>query len=149
MAITLKRLRRFTGNLARVRVKYRAADEKLKMMMAKFEKKHAKLIKEVIELKKEEHLADGVLRNLALQAYDESGNRNPAPGLTIRDHQTVEYGHDDTVLDWCLKHKLFIKVDQVALRKFVLAFSDYVPTPVAWVNDENPTVAIASSLNVE
>lgn len=63
---------------------------------------------------------EGKLRELALQAYTETGNKAPALGLGIREMVRLIYD-DKVAFDWAKAHKLALKLDTRAFEKIVKA----------------------------
>ncbi len=60
--------------------------------------------------------AEAELRDLTLLAYAETGNKTPAPGVSIRETTVLTY---DTKIafDWAKAHKMALKLDTKAFEK--------------------------------
>ena len=60
------------------------------------------------------------LRELTLQAYADTGNKAPAPGLGIRERTVLTY-ENKVALDWAKAHKMAIQLDKKAFEKIAKA----------------------------
>jgi len=56
------------------------------------------------------------LRELTLQAYAETGNKEPAPGVGIREITKLDYDQKVAYL-WGLDHRMALKLDTTAFEK--------------------------------
>ena len=60
------------------------------------------------------------LRGLTIEAYELTGNKQPVPGVGIR--ETTKLGYDEGVaFAWAVEHKLALKFDKPAFEKIVKA----------------------------
>lgn len=85
--------------------------------------------------------AEAKLRELTLQAYAETGNKAPAPGVGIRERTVLTYDNK-VAFDWAKAHKLALKLDTSAFEK--IAKAD--PPEFVKITTE-PQATIASALN--
>lgn len=85
--------------------------------------------------------AETLLRELTLKAYKETGSKNPAPGVGIREIDKLEY--DQVVaLKWGIDHAIALKLDTAAFEKIVKA------TPLDFVKiTTEPMATIATNLD--
>ena len=64
--------------------------------------------------------AETILRQLTLQAYAETGNKAPAPGVGVREVTRLEYDPQVAYL-WGLDHRMALKLDTTAFEKIAKA----------------------------
>ncbi|MEK0324223.1 MAG: hypothetical protein QQN63_00835 [Nitrosopumilus sp.] len=86
------------------------------------------------------------LRGLAITDYEKRGNRQPMPGIDIREINEVYIGEEDDLIKWCYDHRIFAKVDRVKIRKFILQFpEEHIPHTSS---QKKTIVALASKFEV-
>ncbi len=84
--------------------------------------------------------AETKLRELTLKAYAETGNKAPAPGVSIRVRTILSY-LGSKALEWAMEHKMALKLDTSAFEKIVKA------TPLDFVTiTQEPQATIATKL---
>ncbi|KKM97315.1 hypothetical protein LCGC14_1169370 [marine sediment metagenome] len=87
--------------------------------------------------------AEALLRELTLKAYTETGSKNPAVGVGIREVTT--YSYDSVVaLAWGMEHGLCLKLDDTAFKKQV----KISPLPFVTATTE-PQATIATDLEIK
>lgn len=99
------------------------------------------------ELLQEENFAslalsemEGKLREMAVQDYLQTGNKNPAPGVSIKLMTRLQYNLAEA-LAWATEHNLALKLDTQAFEKVAKA------SPLPFVQQgEIPQAFIASNL---
>ena len=64
--------------------------------------------------------AEGRLRELTLQAYAETGNKQPAEGVGVRETTKLEYDPQVALL-WATDHRIMLKLDTPAFEKYAKA----------------------------
>ncbi len=64
--------------------------------------------------------SEATLRELTLQAYAETGNKAPAPGVGIREMTILTYDNK-VAFDWAKAHKMALKLDTEAFKKIAKA----------------------------
>ena len=64
--------------------------------------------------------AEVLLRELTLQAYAETGNKAPAPGVGIREVTKLDYDNK-VAFDWAKSHKMALQLDKKAFEKIARA----------------------------
>jgi len=85
--------------------------------------------------------AEAKLRELALQAYAETGNKAPAVGVGIRERTVLTYD-GKIAFDWAKAHKMALKLDTSAFERIVKAD----PPDFVGITTE-PQATIATELN--
>ncbi len=80
--------------------------------------------------------AEAAVRAAALAAYQETGNKKPAPGVGIRVQTKLRY--DETnALRWAREHDLCLMLDKAAFERQArvtpLSFVEAVETPAATI----------------
>ena len=80
--------------------------------------------------------AEAKLRELTLQAYAETGNKAPAPGVGIRERTVLTYD-GKVAFDWAKSHKMALQLDKKAFEKIAkvsdLDFVDVTTEPIATI----------------
>ncbi|MBA7590529.1 hypothetical protein ES708_32653 [subsurface metagenome] len=89
--------------------------------------------------------AEGKLRELTLQAFGETGNKAPVPGVGIRIKEKLEYDLK-AALDWAKAHKMALSLDKKAFEKIAAASPETRPGFVTIT--EEPQATIATDLKV-
>ena len=84
--------------------------------------------------------AEAKLRAMTLEAYLETGNKAPAPGIGIRILTKLDY-KTETAFEWAVNHRLALKLDVPAFEKIAKA------SPLEFVSlREEPQATIATVL---
>jgi len=85
--------------------------------------------------------AESKLRELTLKAYVETGSKAPAPGVSVKIFQTLEYA-EAQALTWALDHRMAVKLDAKAFGRIAEA------SPIDFVTKkEEPRAQIATNLD--
>jgi len=84
--------------------------------------------------------SEQLLRELTLQAYQETGNKTPLAGIGIRVMTRLSYEAKEA-MDWALEHKLALKLDTGSFEKIAKTSS----LPFVTVLEE-PQATIATDL---
>ena len=84
--------------------------------------------------------AEAKLRELTLQAYAETGNKAPVPGVGIREIIKLEYDPKEA-LAWGLEHKVCLKLDVSAFEKMSKTASELRPSFVTLKTEPQATIA--------
>ncbi len=72
--------------------------------------------------------AETLLRELTIKAYNETGNKAPAPGVGIRERVFLQY-ENKVAFDWAKAHKIALMLDTKAFEKIAKADPpDFVKT---------------------
>ncbi len=108
---------------------------------AKWEKDNADLIQEVNVASAEVTTTETLLRELTIKAYNETGNKTPAPGIGIREITKLEYDPKEA-LKWAMSHQIALSLDKKSFDGFAKA------TPLDFVKVyQEPQATIASDLS--
>ena len=87
-------------------------------------------------------VAEATLRELALKAYAETGNKTPAVGVGIREVTKLAYDNG-VALDWAKSHSMALSLDKRAFEKIAKA-----DTPDFVSITTEPQATIATNLEV-
>jgi len=85
--------------------------------------------------------AEAKLRELTLKAYQETGNKAPAPGVGIREVTKLEYDPKNALM-WAVEHRLALQLNKTAFEK--IAKTD---TPEFVTVSTEPQATIATDLS--
>ena len=111
------------------------------MAFATWEKEHADLLQEVNSAFAEVTTSETLLRELTIKAYQETGNKAPAPGVGIRELTKLEYDPKEA-LKWALHHEIALSLDKKSFETFAKA------TPLDFVKvSTEPQATIAQDLS--
>jgi hypothetical protein len=82
------------------------------------------------------------VNDLTLQAYLDTGNKKPAPGVGIRVYQKVQYD-EDNAFEWCKVHlNTALKIDKRKLEKHLKAIRGTAPPEwVEYFEEPKPTIS--------
>jgi len=81
------------------------------------------------------------LRDLTLQAYHETGNKAPAPGVGVREVIRLDYDPKEA-LKWATEHQIALSLDKKSFEGFAKA------TPLEFVKvTQEPQAIIAQDLS--
>ena len=82
------------------------------------------------------------LRALTLQAYEQTGNKAPALGVSVKIFQTLDYDPKEA-LKWAMAHQIALSLDKKSFETFAKA------TPLEFVTiGEEPRAQIATELSL-
>lgn len=116
-------------------------DEKIAMLTKAFEASNAELIQTVAETKESFDLYDGEIRSLAIEHFNETGEKQMGFGISVRVNTAYEYDEQKAV-EYAIAHKMphLLKVDGTKFKKFASI------TPIDFVETkESPSAAISYS----
>jgi len=85
--------------------------------------------------------AEANLRELTIKAYQETGNKAPAPGVGIREVTKLEYDPKNALM-WAVEHRLALQLNKTAFEK--IAKTD---TPEFVTVHTEPQATIATDLS--
>ena len=101
------------------------------------------LLKSVEEANALVSAEEATLRELTLRAYEETGNKTPADGVSVKIFKTLNYDPKEA-LDWAVKHTIALTLDKKAFESTAKA------TPLDFVTTiEEPRAQIASDLPLD
>jgi hypothetical protein len=107
----------------------------------KFEHEQERLIGLTAQSQRVVAAEETALRELALQRYEQTADKRPAPGVGIRLEKVVEITSAAAALEWAKTSGLALTVDTAALKRIAIASS----IPCATVH-EVPKAIIATDL---
>jgi len=94
--------------------------DKRKSLYDEFQTTHCEFLGDVVVAATVVSEAEDKLRELTLQAYAETGNKAPAPGVGIRERTILTYDNK-VAFDWAKAHKMALKLDTSAFEKIAKA----------------------------
>ena len=106
--------------VAEARQKSQEMDDKRKSLYDEFQTKHIELFADVVSAATVVTEAETSLRELTLQAYEQTGDKAPAPGVGIRELTVLTYDNK-VAFDWAKAHKMALKLDTEAFKKIAKA----------------------------
>ena len=125
------------------REKSQLLSEERKSMYDTFISQHTDFFADVATAASEATEAEGQLRELALVAFKETGDKQVAPGIGIRVRQVLNYESRDA-MEWAVKHELALKLDPSAFEKIAktsnLSFVTITEEPTATIATELKSV---------
>ncbi|KKN74746.1 hypothetical protein LCGC14_0387880 [marine sediment metagenome] len=127
--------------VAGARKKAKELADKRQALYDEFTTLHCDFFADVATAKSKVALDEEKLRELALQAYAETGEKAPAPGVGIRELTKLEYDAG-VAFDWAKAHKMALKLDTTAFEKIVKA-----DTPEFVKVTTEPQATIATDLD--
>jgi len=95
-------------------------DQQVKDSRAKWEAENQGLLDQQRSLAEEVAGCESMLRDLTLKAYQETGNKAPAPGVGIREVTKLEYDAKKA-FDWAIQHAMALKLDTATFEKIAKA----------------------------
>ena len=111
-----------------------------------FERENARLIELAANAKGTVAAEEERLRQLAIQEYEESGSKSPAPGVGIKVMRDVAYDAGRALL-WAREFGLALKLDAAAFERTVLSQPYLANTPLEFVKvTERPQATLAKDL---
>lgn len=132
--------------LAKYRAHARDTREHLARERAKVEEALRDLILEAEDAVTILRLQEGKVRTLALDAYVETGDKHPCPGVTIKERTVVEYEMGDA-LGWAKDHRLCLVPESLDVKAFERTITTLPELPM-WVTVRTePIPALAQDLD--
>jgi len=98
------------------------------------------LLKSIEEANALVSAAETNLRELTIKAYQETGNKTPAPGVGIREVTKLEYDAKEA-FNWAVEHKIMLKLDTPAFEKMAKMAPETRPGFVKVHTDPQATIA--------
>ncbi len=106
-----------------------------------WEESNKNLLDEAMQTSQFVSAAEIRLRELTLQAFTETGNKAPAPGVGIREVTKLDYDSKDA-LKWAMEHQIALNLDKKSFEGFAKA------TPLEFVRiTQEPQAIIATDLS--
>lgn len=91
-----------------------------KKRLDEWEQEHAGLLSDIVDNSRFLADAEALLRETLIRVYQETGNKQPAPGVGIREVTRLEYDAQVAFL-WATEHKMALKLDISAFEKIAKA----------------------------
>ena len=108
-----------------------------------FQEEHKILFDLAANAIKGQEEAEAHLRTMTLQAYLETGNKQPCEGVAVRILTKLDY-NPETAFEWAVNHKMALKLDVTAFEKIAKA------SPLEFVTSrEEAQATIAANLEKE
>lgn len=90
--------------------------EEIKRLSAEWEEQNAELVSVYTEQLETLVRSEHDLRELVVKAFEESGEKQVAPGLSVRVNKSLKYD-PNTALEWAKKHQFALALDKKAFEK--------------------------------
>ena len=128
--------------VAKAREEAQLAKSIVKDAQAEWESLHHVILERATSFSERASSEETLLRELTLKAYAETGSKNPAVGVGIREVTKLTY--DSTqAFSWATEHRMALSLDKKAFEKLALA------SPLDFVTiTQEPTATIATNLEV-
>ena len=119
------------------RCKAQTLKEMVSELRTEWEKYNAQTLDNLTQAGADVAAEEAKLRELTLQAYAETGNKAPVPGVGIREMTKLEYD-EKVAFDWAKAHKMALKLDTKAFEKIAKADT---PDFVKIITEPQATIA--------
>lgn len=127
--------------VAEARSNAKAYNEEKKKIYEEVEEKHASLFADAFNANQIVGEAETLLRELTIKAYNETGSKQPALGVNIRETTKLNYDPKEA-LKWAMEHQIALSLDKKSFEGFAKA------TPLDFVEVTTEAQAtIATDLN--
>lgn len=90
--------------------------EEIKRLSAEWEEQNAELVSVYTEQLETLVRSEHDLRELVVKAFEESGEKQVAPGLSVRVNKSLRYDAGEA-LDWARRHQFALALDKKAFEK--------------------------------
>ena len=131
--------------VAQLRQRFAVAQMVKDEAFLKWKESNAGLYQEIDKTSAEVTASETLLRELTIKAYNETGNKNPAPGVGIRERIVLQYD-GKVAFDWAKAHKIALMLDTKAFEKIAKADPpDFVKT----ITEPQATIATDLSKIIE
>jgi len=128
--------------VAEARVKASELKEKRDTLLEEWNKANQELFDDLTQAGAEVAEVEAKLRELTLQAYQETGSKTPARGVSVKIFQTLDYDPKEA-LKWAMAHQIALSLDKKSFEGFAKA------TPLEFVSlTEEPRAQIATDLSL-
>jgi len=127
--------------VAEARADSQKLSDRRKSMYDDFISQHTDFFADVASAASKVAEEEDKLRELTIKAYQETGNKAPAPGVGIREVTKLEYDPKEA-LRWAQEHKMALQLNKTAFEK--LAKTD---TPEFVTVSTEPQATIATDLS--
>lgn len=93
-----------------------ALNDKIDRLNKEFEHENAELIAKYTEARDKAVDETLALRTLVVRAFEESGEKQVAPGISVRVNKSLKYD-PNTALDWARTHQFALALDKKTFEK--------------------------------
>jgi len=115
-------------------------DEAIRELKVVWETHNKEILEEAAVNRESLNTAESLLRELTIEAYNLTGNKSPAPGVSVKIFQTLDYDSREA-LKWAMAHQIALSLDKKSFETFAKA------TPLEFVTiGEESRVQIAQNL---
>jgi len=135
-------------NVARARQEAQRLSDKKKAMYDEFISQHTDFFADVVVAQTKVSEEEDKLRELTIKAYHETGNKAPAQGVGVRELTKLEY-ESKKAFEWCLDHKIMLKLDTPAFEKMAKMAPETRPGFVTVYTEVQATIATDLSKVIE
>ncbi|MBA7585417.1 hypothetical protein ES708_27396 [subsurface metagenome] len=122
------------------RRKFQEMADKKESLYEEFRGKHWEFFGDVATAASRAGEAEEKLRELALQAYAETGNKAPAPGVGIRERTVLTYDTAEA-FNWALEHRIALQLNKTAFDKLAKTAPETRPAFVMVTTEPQATIA--------
>ena len=126
--------------VAKAREDLQALQEIKKARLAEWEETNSLLLEDISLATVRQSESEANLRDLTIKAYQETGNKTPAPGVGIREVTKLEYDAKEA-FNWAVEHKIMLKLDAPAFEKMAKMAPETRPGFVKIHTDPQATIA--------
>jgi len=127
--------------VAEARADSQKLSDRRKSMYDDFISQHTDFFADVASAASKVAEEEDKLRELTIKAYQETGNKAPAPGVGIREVTKLEYDPKNALM-WAVEHRLALQLNKTAFEK--IAKTD---TPEFVTVSTEPQATIATDLS--
>ncbi|KKN76949.1 hypothetical protein LCGC14_0366010 [marine sediment metagenome] len=129
--------------VAEARHKITELREEKNIALSMWENENKELLRSLDIMTEEVSVVEAWLRTLTLKAYNETGSKAPAVGVSVKMFEVLNYDADKAK-EWALEHRVVLSLDKKSFEDFAKA------TPLEFVSiTEEPRAQIATNLPVE
>ena len=116
--------------VAKTRGEAKVLSDKRKAMYDAFISQHTEFFADVVAAATVVSEAETILRDLTIEAFNTTGNKQPAPGVAIRETKVYTYNSKEA-FKWAIEHKLALALDTKAFEGYAKQEDfDFVSTSV-------------------
>lgn len=127
--------------VAEARCKAQTLKEMVSELRDEWEKYNAQTLDNLTQAGANVAIEEDKLRELTLQIYEQTGNKAPAEGVSVKIFQTLDYD-PKRALKWALSHQIALNLD----KKTFETFAKITPLEFVLITEE-PRAQIATNLS--
>ena len=103
-------------DVAELRKAYSEMQEMKKKLHAEWEEQNKNLLEQIDKQWQVLTEAETALRESTIKAYQETGNKQPAPGVAVRELTKLDYDPDQA-LKWGIEHSMALSLNKSVFEK--------------------------------